>query len=264
MAQSQHGKAFIFNSLRPRPSGRHFPDDIFKWIFVNENVWILIKISLKFVSKGLINHIPALVQIMAWRQPGDKPLSEPMMVSLLTYICVTRPQWVNNADCSLTLYMQNEKTLFHFWTKFSYNYHLGVLAILAKSAKSKQKWVRKIFKATYWLWKIPSTFKLMLEVKWNKILTRLDFCKFDCWPSDLIPCKSLGHRIFKTVTFTHRRFIFLFFVYPPPPPPPPITMASPHGRFYNTARNLMGFHQHDTYPYIEPIPKVLWQYKKVI
>ena len=33
---------------------------------------------------------------MAWRRPGDKPLSEPMMVSLPTHICVTRPQWVNN------------------------------------------------------------------------------------------------------------------------------------------------------------------------
>ena len=31
---------------------------------------------------------------MAWRQIGDKPLSEPMMVNLLTHICVTRPQWV--------------------------------------------------------------------------------------------------------------------------------------------------------------------------
>ena len=58
-----------------------FPDDIFKRIFLNENVWILIKISLKFVPKGLINNIPALVQIMAWRRPGDKPLFEPMMVS---------------------------------------------------------------------------------------------------------------------------------------------------------------------------------------
>ena len=32
---------------------------------------------------------------MAWRLPGDKPLSEPMMVSLLTHICVIRPQWIN-------------------------------------------------------------------------------------------------------------------------------------------------------------------------
>ena len=54
--------------------------DIFKCIFLNENVWISIKISLKFVPKGLINNIPALVQIMVWRRLGDKPLSEVMMV----------------------------------------------------------------------------------------------------------------------------------------------------------------------------------------
>ena len=71
-----------------------FPDDIFKCIFLTENVIISIKISLKFVPKGSINNIPTLVQIMAWRRPGDKPLSEPMMVRLSTHICVTRPQWV--------------------------------------------------------------------------------------------------------------------------------------------------------------------------
>ena len=84
----------LFNSLRPRPNRRHVADDIFKCIFLNENVWIPIKISLKFVSKGPINNIPALVQIMAWRRSGDKPLSEPMMVNLPTHICVIRPQWV--------------------------------------------------------------------------------------------------------------------------------------------------------------------------
>ena len=83
-----------FNTLRPRQNGHHFADDIFKSIFLNENVLISIKISLKFIPKGPINNIPALVQIMAWRRPGDKPLSEPMMVRLLTHICVTRPQWV--------------------------------------------------------------------------------------------------------------------------------------------------------------------------
>ena len=84
------------NTLRPRQNGSHFPDDTFKHIFVNENARILIEISLKFVPKDPINNIPALVQIMAWRRPGDKPLSEPMMASLLTHICVTRPQWVNS------------------------------------------------------------------------------------------------------------------------------------------------------------------------
>ena len=85
------------NTLRPRRNGRHFPGDIFKWIFLNENVWISIKISLKFVPNVPIKNIPALVQIMAWRRSGDKPLSEPMMVRLPTHICVTRPQWVKSA-----------------------------------------------------------------------------------------------------------------------------------------------------------------------
>ena len=82
------------NTLRPRQNGRHFPDDIFRWIFFNENVWISINISLKFVPRGPINNIPTLVQVMAWRRPGDKPLSAPMMVLLPTHICPTRPQWV--------------------------------------------------------------------------------------------------------------------------------------------------------------------------
>ena len=51
----------LVNTLRPRQDGRHFPDDIFKCIFLYENVWISIKISLKFVPKGPINNIPALV-----------------------------------------------------------------------------------------------------------------------------------------------------------------------------------------------------------
>ena len=50
-----------FNILRPRQDGRHFPDVIFKCIFLNENVLISIKFSLKFVPKGQINNIPTLV-----------------------------------------------------------------------------------------------------------------------------------------------------------------------------------------------------------
>ena len=89
------------STLRPRQNGRHFANDTFKRIFVNENVRILIEISLTFVPKGPINNIPSLVYIMAWRRPGDKPLSEPMMVCLPTHICVTRPQWVNEQALKL-------------------------------------------------------------------------------------------------------------------------------------------------------------------
>ena len=73
------------NTVRPRQNEQHFADDIFKRIFVNENVWISIKISLKFVPKGQTNNIPALVPIMAWRRSGDKPLSEPMIVHRRIY-----------------------------------------------------------------------------------------------------------------------------------------------------------------------------------
>ena len=82
------------NTLRPRQNGRHFADDTFKCIFLNENVWIPIEITQKFVPNHPINNIPALGQIMAGHRPGDKPLSESMMVSLLTHVCVTRPQCV--------------------------------------------------------------------------------------------------------------------------------------------------------------------------
>ena len=93
-ADLAHFHCNFINTLRPRQNGRHFADDIFKWIFLNENVWIPIKFSLKFVPQGPINNIPALVQIMAWRRSGDKPLIGPMMARLPTYICVTQPQWV--------------------------------------------------------------------------------------------------------------------------------------------------------------------------
>ena len=77
------------------PQYKHIEaDDIFKCIFLNENVWNPIKISLKFVPKGPINNNPSLVQIMVWRRPSTKPLSEPIMGSLLTHLRVTRPQWV--------------------------------------------------------------------------------------------------------------------------------------------------------------------------
>ena len=68
-------------------------------IFSNEffiELWISLKISLTFVPKVRFNNVVALVQIMAWRRPGDKPLSDPMMVRLLRHVCVTRPEWVKH------------------------------------------------------------------------------------------------------------------------------------------------------------------------
>ena len=60
----------IFTILWQKQYGCHFPHGIFNCIFLNENVWITIKISLKFVSVGSINNISALVQIMACANQG--------------------------------------------------------------------------------------------------------------------------------------------------------------------------------------------------
>ena len=57
-------------------------DDIFKHIFLNENIEILIKISLTFVPEGLIDNTSALVQVLAWHWTGDKPFPEAMMTHL--------------------------------------------------------------------------------------------------------------------------------------------------------------------------------------
>ena len=68
---------------------------------------------------------------MEWRRPGDKPLSKPIMVSSLTHICVTRPQWVNvinkilqHIDCNLTI-------ICLFWNDHMVWYHTVDVQFLA-------------------------------------------------------------------------------------------------------------------------------------
>ena len=101
--------AWFLLSLDNQPCLTHWGRDhmaaIFQTTFSNafpwmKNVWISIKSSLKFVPRGLINNIQASIQIMVWRRPGHKPLSEPVMVRLLTHIYVTRPQRVKYITCS--------------------------------------------------------------------------------------------------------------------------------------------------------------------
>ena len=60
----------------------------------------------------------ALVQIMAWRWIGNKPLSEPMMVNLLMQICVTRPQWVKEHN----IYLYKIKNLLHQGEIFQWSF----------------------------------------------------------------------------------------------------------------------------------------------
>ena len=62
--------------------------DIFQTTFLKALYWMkMYKFRLRFHG-SLFLGVPA----------GDKPLSEPMMICLLTHICVTRPQWVKDCD----------------------------------------------------------------------------------------------------------------------------------------------------------------------
>ena len=107
-----------------------------KRIFLTENVSISIKISLKFVRKGSVNNIAALFQIMAWRLPEDKPLSEPMVASLPTHICVTWPQWVKKILNGVIFH----KHICQVWINVSIHQVMGHLCILTWWW-DKRKWM---------------------------------------------------------------------------------------------------------------------------
>ena len=76
------------------------------------------------VPKGPVDNIPALVQIMAWCRPGDKPLSETMMVSLMTHIYVTRPLWVKSEQSMTVCKAQSTRIHNTFLTRIIFKCYL--------------------------------------------------------------------------------------------------------------------------------------------
>ena len=110
------GVVLILNTLMPRQNGRHFSDNILKCIFLNENVWILIEISLKFVpNRGPINNIPALVDI-------EKVLQMLILI----------------AQCFITQYMIKQHIFMHPWVK------------ILKSEQNGYHFANSISKAISW------------------------------------------------------------------------------------------------------------------
>ena len=96
----------VIDTIRPKRDGQHFADDIFKCILLNENIWISLRISQKYVLKVRIDSISALFQTMTWRPSDDKPLSE---TKLATHICVTRPQWVKVFSIYIYIYKSRDE-----------------------------------------------------------------------------------------------------------------------------------------------------------
>ena len=109
-------------------------DAISQTIFSNAFSWMkMFEFRLKFhwifVPKCPINNIPAMVQIMAWRRPSNMPLSEPMVVSLPTHICLARPQRVKQPSYYLLL-------------KYSYHKERPNVAFLRITTKLESHWIR--------------------------------------------------------------------------------------------------------------------------
>ena len=74
-------------TMKPKQYGRIRADDILKYILFNENAWISIKISLKFIPEGLLDNKTALGLAMAWRRT-QKSLFELMMTQVnAAYMC---------------------------------------------------------------------------------------------------------------------------------------------------------------------------------
>ena len=81
---------------------------------------------------------------MAWRRPGDKPLSEPIMVSLLTHICITRPQWVKQHILDYKSEQPTAGCIAVFHKDCCYTKHGGIIANLTLKSLGVYYWCVKI------------------------------------------------------------------------------------------------------------------------
>ena len=145
------GYIISFNILWPGGNSWHFTDNIFKCIFLNEDLWISINISLKFVPEGHIHNIPALVQVMAWHWPGGKPLSEPILVILLTYMHHSASvSWNDFNDANPKICQSTTPFTLVVWTGKSY----WPQGLGTKTDLNKGKWQTLLFslneKQTNW------------------------------------------------------------------------------------------------------------------
>ena len=83
----------LFDTLRPRPNGQYFVDDIFKGISWNENVWIVVDISLKFIREGPTDNKSSLVRKMTRHRQVSGHYLNQWWSRLPMGICVAQPRY---------------------------------------------------------------------------------------------------------------------------------------------------------------------------
>ena len=104
-------KTYLYCTSRHEKCDTYFHKHFHKHfqIFLNENCSILIKISLKFLHDDLIYNKSALIQVMAWRHTGYRPLPEQCL-----------PFYIINEVGHLT-------TSVDHLAEFCQNYHLAAI-----------------------------------------------------------------------------------------------------------------------------------------
>ena len=146
------------------------------------------------VCSSWSNNIAALVQIMAWRRPGDKPLSGPMMVRLPTHICVTRPQWVIPSHH------------YSFYVPITYFCHLVLQFIWLLTKESEQT------KHKYWKFlSIPSYIKHSLRgnfvCNFNSYTLQIESIKIDTANENTYAIDYIFHSHMETLYCSFNKYI---------------------------------------------------------
>ena len=117
-----------------------FADDIFKRIFLNENIRIPIRLSLKLAPWCPIDNIPALREIMARHRIGTKPLSGPMLTWLTDAKCGTRGRWVKSCLLSMMILKQALCLNMHWKWLQNVTHHCSGLYLIYHSYRHRQVW----------------------------------------------------------------------------------------------------------------------------
>ena len=139
----------LFNSLRPRRSRRHFADDIFKCIFLNEYILIPIKISLKFFSLGFNKQ--------CWSIGSDNGLTSNRRQAIV---------WSNDDYC-IDAYTPTKKVLGHLW------FPLLCLLLWWFSCEALSISPRVLISEVSFVWKSISRIMNLNNLHWLKIFDYL-------------------------------------------------------------------------------------------
>ena len=138
-------------------------DNKFKCIFLNENDRILIRISLKCVPMSPIDNKPVLVQVMAWRQKGDKPLPELMLIKFTDAYMQYWGRWVNSLWPNDAIW---DRDLGQHWLRrkacclMAPSYYLNQCWLITNGAISQEV---SRYSFENWAWKIQGLGHLQVE-----------------------------------------------------------------------------------------------------